>query len=111
MTRSTTVLFMIGSGIALAMVCAVPADAQVQCPHGFYYQPGYGCVPVSDAYDDMYGNGYDYASPVYDGYGLAFGFSGGGRGGGRIGGGGHIGGGAHAGGGHAGGGGGHGGRR
>jgi hypothetical protein len=105
MTRATSILFMIA---ALAMAAAAPAEAQVQCPPGFYYQPGYGCVPISDAYDDMYGNGYDYASPVYDGYGLAFGFGGGGHGGGRIGGG-HASGG-HAGGGHAGGG-GHGGHR
>jgi len=110
MTRSTTASLMIGGVIALAMVCAVPAGAQVLCPVGFYYQPGYGCVPASDAYNDMYGGGYDYASPVYDGYGLAFGFGGGGRGGGRIGGGAHAGGG-RAGGGHAGGGGGHSGRR
>lgn len=110
MTRSTTVLFMIGGGVALSMACVAPADAQVRCPLGFYYQPGYGCVPASDAYNDMYGDGYDYASPVYDGYGLAFGFGSGGRGGGRIGGGGHMGGG-HAGGGHTGGGGHSGGHR
>jgi hypothetical protein len=110
MTRSATVLYMIG-GITLAIACAASAEAQVQCPLGFYYQPGYGCVPASDAYDDMYGDGYDYASPVYDGYGLAFGF-GGGISGGHAGAGhasgGHAGGG-HASGGHAGGGGGHGG--
>ena len=91
MTRSATVLLMLG-GIALAMASAAPAEAQVLCAVGFYYQTGYGCVPASDGYDDMYGGGYDYASPVYDGYGLAFGFGGGGRGGGRIGGGGHAGG-------------------
>lgn len=100
MVRSTAVLFIIGGGIALSMACAQSAEAQVICPPGFFYQSGYGCVPASDAYDDMYGNGYAYDSPVYDGYGMAFGFAGG-RGGG---GGGHSGGHAGGGGGHAGGG-------
>jgi hypothetical protein len=77
-----------------------------------------GCVPVSDAYNDMYGNDYGYGPPVYDTYGMAFGFNGGRgfNGGGRgVGGGAAHGGGGHTGGGgggHAGGGGhGGGGRR
>lgn len=101
MTRLTTRLLLLGGGIALSLVTALPAAAQVICPPGYYYSYGYGCVPASDAYDDMYGDGYAYGPPVYDSYGMAFGFGGGSRGriaGGR-GGGGHVGGGGHAGGG------------
>jgi hypothetical protein len=71
----------------------------VNCPPGYNYYYGYGCVPVSDGYNALYGDEYDYGPPVYDTYGLAFGFNGGrgGRGGGGF----------HGGGGRAGGGGGH----
>ncbi len=117
MTRASTRILLFGSAIALSGIAASPAAAQygsnVQCPPGYYFSSGYGCIPQSDAYDDLYSNDYGYGAPVYDGFGLAFGFGGyggGGRGvgdrGGHGGGGGHIGGG---GGGHMGGGGGHGG--
>ena len=109
MTRFAIKSFIVGGTIALSAFAALPALAQVQCPPGYYYRYGYGCIPASGAYYDMYGNDYNYDSPVYDGFGLAFGFGGGGRGyhggGGRSGGGGGF----HGGGGHAGGGGGHGG--
>src|ERR1700679_3311072 len=99
--------FIIGGAIALSALVTMPASAQVQCPPGYYYQYGYGCIPASSAYSDMYGDDYGYDSPVYDGYGLAFGFGGGGgRGGGNRGGGFHGGGDHHGGGGgHSGGGG------
>jgi len=87
--------------IVLSAMATMPASAQVQCPPGYYYHYGYGCIPASSAYSDMYGDDYGYDSPVYDGYGLAFGFGGGGRGRGA---GGFHGGGGHAGGGHGGGG-------
>jgi hypothetical protein len=96
-------ILIFGGAIALSALGTMPASAQVQCPPGYYYQYGYGCIPASSAYSDMYGDDYGYDSPVYDGYGLAFGF-GGGRGRGA---GGFHGGGGHAGGGHIGGGGGH----
>jgi hypothetical protein len=109
--------FIIGGAIALSALATMPAAAQVQCPPGYYYSYGYGCVPASDAYNDMYGDSYNDGPPVYDTYGLAFGFGGGrsfhggggGRGGSQSGGGFHGGGGSA--GGHAGGGGGHGGGR
>jgi len=109
MTRIMTRLAIIGGGILLSLTVALPAAAYVNCPVGFYYSYGYGCVPVSDGYNGMYGDDYGYAPPVYDSFGLAFGFSGGrGVGGGAArGGGGHAGGGGggHArGGGHGGGG-------
>jgi hypothetical protein len=91
----------LGGAIAVCAIATTPASAQVQCPPGYNYQYGYGCVPASSAYSDMYGDDYGYDSPVYDGYGLAFGFGGGGRGRGA---GGFHGGGGHAGGGHGGGG-------
>ena len=108
--------FIIAGAVALSALATMPAVAQVRCPPAYYYSYGYGCVPASDAYNDMYGDGYNDGPPVYDTYGLAFGFGGGrsfhgGGGGGhgvsRGGGGFHGGGG----GGHAGGGGGHGGGR
>jgi len=119
MTRIMTRLAIIGGGILLSLTVALPAAAYVNCPVGFYYSYGYGCVPVSDGYNGMYGDDYGYAPPVYDSFGLAFGFNGGrgfNDGGGRgVGGGAARGGGGHAGGGgggHAGGGGhGGGGRR
>jgi hypothetical protein len=119
MNRLATGLIIVGGGIMLSLSAALPAAAFVNCPPGFYYSYGYGCVPVADAYNDMYGDDYDdYGPPVYDTYGLAFGFSGGrgfhggggGRGiGGRSGGGARVGGGGgfHGGGAHVGGGGGH----
>ena len=119
MTRIMTRLAIIGGGILLSLSVALPAAAYANCPVGFYYSYGYGCVPVSDGYNGMYGDDYGYAPPVYDSFGLAFGFNGGrgfNDGGGRgVGGGAARGGGGHAGGGgggHAGGGGhGGGGRR
>jgi hypothetical protein len=99
-----------GCAIAVSAAAAMPASAQVICPAGFNYQYGYGCVPDSNAYNDIYGDDYGYDAPVYDGYGMAFGFGsghgGGNRGGGFHGGGGHAGGGGgRSGGGHSGGGG------
>jgi hypothetical protein len=80
------------AGLALmAGMGASPAAAQVACPYGYYWAFGYGCVP--SGYYDMYGPGYNYPAPVYDTFGLAFGF--GGRGGYRGGGGGRGGGGRH----------------
>ena len=103
MTRIMTRLAIIGGGILLSLTVALPAAAYVNCPVGFYYSYGYGCVPVSDGYNGMYGDDYGYAPPVYDSFGLAFGFSGGrgfNDGGGRgVGGGAARGGGGHAGGG------------
>ena len=116
MTRLSTRMAMIGGGILLSLTVALPASAYVNCPVGFYYSYGYGCIPVSDGYNGMYGDDYGYAPPVYDTFGLAFGFNGGrgfnGGGGGRgVGGGAARGGGGRAGGGGGGraGGGGHGG--
>jgi len=115
MTRLSTRMAMIGGGILLSLTVALPASAYVNCPVGFYYSYGYGCIPVADGYNGMYGDDYGYAPPVYDTFGLAFGFNGGrdfDGGGGRRGGGGaahgggsHVGGGGggHAGGGHGGG--------
>ena len=76
-------------GLALAAgLFAQPAQAQaVACPYGYYWAFGYGCVP--SGYYGFYGPGYSYPAPVYDTFGLAFGFGGrggyrgGGRGGGR----------------------------
>jgi len=103
MTRIMTRLAIIGGGILLSLTVALPAAAYVNCPVGFYYSYGYGCVPVSDGYNGMYGDDYGYAPPVYDSFGLAFGFNGGrgfNDGGGRgVGGGAARGGGGHAGGG------------
>jgi hypothetical protein len=120
MTRISIKTFFLGCAIALSALAVAPASAQVRCPPDYYYRYGYGCIPASNAYSDMYGDDYDDASPVYDGYGLAFGFGGGGGrgfggrggfhgGGSSRGGGGHVGGGGHGGGGggHGGGGGGH----
>ncbi len=59
MMRPTTILIMLGGGIALCAAVILPAAAQVQCPPGYYFQPGYNCVPIGDAYDDMYGDGYE----------------------------------------------------
>jgi hypothetical protein len=102
MTYLSMKLLILGGVIALSAMATMPASAQVQCPPGYNYQYGYGCIPASSAYGDMYGDDYGYDAPVYDGFGLAFGFGGGGRGrgaGGFHGGGGHVGGG-HGGGGH-----------
>jgi hypothetical protein len=100
-------LLMAGSGLAVAIATsAVPASAQgVRCPEGYYYSYGYGCVPDSPAYDDMYGD-YGYGPPGYDTFGLVYGYGGSRRGGGGHGGGSH--GGGHNGGSHGGSGGGHG---
>jgi|ERR1700677_1013150 len=109
MARLAKRLIIISGGIILSLSTALPAAAFVNCPPGYNYYYGYGCVPVSDGYNALYGDEYDYGPPVYDTYGLAFGFNGGrgGRGGGGFhGGGGRAGGG----GGHASGGGGGGGR-
>jgi hypothetical protein len=101
----TKVLLVAGSVVALtAIFASQSASAQVGCPPGYYYSYGYGCVPAAPGYADVYGPDYGYAPPVYDSFGLAFGFGGGGgRGGGGRGGGGR-GGGGHSGGGHGGGG-------
>jgi hypothetical protein len=93
-----TKFLMAGAAFALAIAgSTAPASAQVRCPDGYYYSYGYGCVPDSAGYDDMYGN-YGYGTPGYDTFGLAYGYSGGSR----RGGGGH-GGGSHSGGAHGGG--------
>ena len=98
-------------GIALIVFSAVSerVSAQAyyyQCPDGYYYDPVYGCEPLS----------YFYGPPTYvypdsgfgffygGGWGRGFGRGGGHPGGAHFGGGGHPGGGS----GHAGGGGGHG---
>jgi hypothetical protein len=81
-----------------------------QCPAGYYFDPNYGCLPLS----------YFYGPPTvtypYPGFGFFYGgnWSRGAppgyyRGGGHPGGGVHAGGAVHMGGGHPGGGGGHGG--
>ncbi len=109
-------LFM-GSMLAVAALTASPASAQyAHCPPGYVYSYPYGCVPISPAYGDIYGDpdpDYDVGPPVYDpfGYGYGFGYSGGrGFGGGRGHGGGGHGFAGHGGGNHGGGfGGGHGG--
>ncbi len=113
MTRFAIRSLIIGGGIALSWLASLPASAQATCPVGFYYSYNYGCVPDSGPYNDFYGDNYYDDAPVYDPYGLAFGFGGGGgfrggRGGGGFHGGGRVGGG-HGGGGGRGGGGGHGG--
>lgn len=83
------VLLVAGSAIVLpAIFASQPASAQVGCPLGYYYSYGYGCVPAAPGYADVYGPDYGYAPPVYDFFGLAFGFGGGGD----RGGGGHAGG-------------------
>lgn len=109
-------LFIGGIGLVIAVsVISECASAQTyyQCPDGYYYDPVYGCEPLS----------YFYGPPTYvypdTGFGFFYGggwghgFRYGGShpsgvghfgGGGRPGGGGHVGGGA----GHAGGGGAHG---
>jgi hypothetical protein len=99
MARLAKRLSIFSGGIILSLFTALPAAAFVNCPPGYNYYYGYGCVPVSDGYNALYGDEYDYGPPVYDTYGLAFGFNGGrgGRGGGGF----------HGGGGRAGGGGGH----
>jgi hypothetical protein len=108
MTRihSLALKFLIfGVSPALALLSTTQlASAQVRCPEGYYYSEGYGCVPDSDGYADMYGDSYyGYGAPDYDSFGLAYGYDyRGGRGG--HGGGGHYGGGSHGGGGHGGGG-------
>jgi hypothetical protein len=93
-----TKFLMAGTGLVLAITGAVaPASAQVRCPDGYYYSYGYGCVPDSAGYDDVYGN-YGYGSPGYDTFSLVYGYGGGSRRGGHGGGSSH-GGGAHGGGG------------
>jgi hypothetical protein len=61
--------------IALATVIAAvaaPAIAQVvSCPPGYGYSYGYGCVPAGPVYAAPVVN---YPPPVYDTFGLAFGF-------------------------------------
>ncbi len=107
--RSVTIklTLLIGAGLTAATLFTAPiASAQaVACPYGYYYSYGSGCVPASPGYDTYYGDyGYDYGAPVYDSFGLAFGFGGrGGRGGYHGGGGGRGGGFSHGGGGHGGG--------
>jgi hypothetical protein len=113
MTRVSTKPLFVGAALTLMLASALPAAAQVVCPPGFYYSYGYGCIPASDGYDAMYGSDYNYGPSVYDPDGIAFGFGGsfreggrsvGGHGGnGRFRGGAHGGGGGHAGGGHGGG--------
>ncbi len=56
-----------GGAIALFSMAMLPASAQVRCPPGYYPQYGYGCIPASSAYSDMYGDDYGYDAPVYDG--------------------------------------------
>jgi hypothetical protein len=100
---------------AVALSATSPAAAQyVRCPSGYIYSGVYGCVPISPAYGDIYGDpdsDYDVGPPAYDefgyGYGYGGGFGGRGRGGNRGGGGSH--GGGNPGGGNTGGGGAHGG--
>ena len=117
----------VAGGIGLMVLApAAPASAQyaVNCPVGYAYSYGYGCVPAGGGYQSFYGSpGYGGVPPIYEPFGFAYGGYGGGyRGGyrGGFGGGGFHGGvggfhggggGFHGGGGgfHGGGGGGHGG--
>ncbi len=67
-----------GRGLMLAILCvALPASAQVACPPGYGYSYGYGCVPVAPAYAAVYGPQVVGPPPVYDTFGIAFGFRGG----------------------------------
>ncbi len=118
----------IAGGLGLMVLApATPASAQyaVNCPVGYAYSYGSGCIPAGGAYSSFYGApGYGGYAPLYEPFGFAYGggFGGyrgggfrGGVGGFRGGGGGFRGGGGgfHGGGGgggfHGGGGGGHGG--
>jgi hypothetical protein len=104
----------IGIGLAVAAPSAQLSAQIYQCPDGYYYDPNYGCLPLS----------YYYGPPTYilpfAGFGFFYGGNWGHRGGFAHGGhpvggghfverGGHPGGGAHfgGGGGHPGGGHGH----
>jgi hypothetical protein len=99
-------LFIGGIGLVIAVsVISESASAQTyfQCPDGYYYDPAYGCEPLSYfygpptyAYPDT-GFGFLYGG----GWGRGFRYGGHPAGGGHPGGGGHVGGGA----GHGGGGG------
>ena len=103
---------LVGSVLAAVGLAASPADAQyARCPHGYYYNYTYGCIPISPAYGDIYGDpdpDYDVGPPAYDEFGYGFGYGGGfggrGFGGGRGAnhGGGNHGGGNNGGGGHGG---------
>ncbi len=89
-------------GLVIAVLVTsehVSAQYYYQCPDGYYYDPVYGCEPLS----------YFYGPPTYVYPDIGFGFFyGGGWGRGVAHGGGHPGGGGHPdGGGHSGGGGGH----
>jgi len=105
--RATFFIAHISLIIAILLISErVSAQTYYQCPDGYYYDPVYGCEPLS----------YFYGPPTYvypdNGFGFFYG-GGWGRGfgyrGGHPAGGAHFGGGGHpAGGGHAGGGGGHG---
>jgi hypothetical protein len=75
---------LVAGGFALALAAialAQPASAQAyNCPPGYGYANGYGCVPISPVYDppvyayppQPYGQQY-YGPPVYDTFGLNFG--------------------------------------
>ena len=109
--RLGKILLCLAAGFALFAMQSAHLSAQIyyQCPDGYYYDPNYGCLPLS----------YFYGPPTYilpfAGFGFFYGGNwgrGGGYphgGGGFAHGGGHPGGGGHfaAGSGHPGGGGGH----
>ena len=108
--RPGKILAMAALGVVLAFAkpfTQISAQIYYQCPDGYYYDPTYGCLPIS----------YYYGPPAYIYPGLGFGFFYGGNwghgggyarggggfahGGGHPGGSGHPGGGGHAcGGGH-----------
>lgn len=87
-TRKWALALASGVGLVLGAIgTAEPASAQAYygCGYGYYYSPGYGCVPSSPGYGYLYGPpppayyappAYYYAPPVYD-FGLSFGFGGG----------------------------------
>ncbi len=75
----TTLKLSLGAGLACTLMAfAAPASAQVGCPVGYGYSPGYGCVPVSPGYAAVYGPPAPVyaAPPVYDPLSIAFGIGG-----------------------------------
>lgn len=104
------VTLILGLGAALSGISSIPAaQAQDECPTGYYYDPSYGCVPDSYltwpyytypdyGFDFFYGPGWGggWGGRTYRGYPSGGGYRGGGHpSGGRGGGGGHGGDGVH----------------
>ncbi len=66
-----------GGAMALAAIFADdPAQAQtvVSCPPGYAFYGGAGCVPAAPGYAAIYGSPVVTVPPVYDTYGLAYGY-------------------------------------